>query len=188
MKCLKSDVNSVDVCAEFLKNEKVLILPTDTVYGFSGIVGKTEDRIRNIKGRSENKPFIQLISSKEQISAISDSKIPQKLLDLWPGPLTLIVKLRNSDQTVAVRCPGDEWLRSVIEKAGCPILSTSVNRSGQPVITKIDEICSEFEKETDLIVCDGDSESSVPSTIINCAGEKPEVIREGAVKIDLNNI
>ena len=53
----KCDESSIKICAEFLKNEKILILPTDTVYGFSGIVGKTDEKIRKIKGRAENKPF-----------------------------------------------------------------------------------------------------------------------------------
>ena len=81
MMCLKSDNDSIKIANEYLKNQKVVILPTDTVYGFSGLVGKTDARIREIKGREETKPFIQLISSPSQISLITDDKIPQKLLD-----------------------------------------------------------------------------------------------------------
>ena len=72
MKCLKSDENSCILCAEFLKQEKIVLIPTDTVYGFSGIVGKTDEKIRKIKGRSETKPFIQLISKKEDLNLITD--------------------------------------------------------------------------------------------------------------------
>ena len=62
MKCLKSDKGSAKIAGNLLKEGKVLILPTDTVYGFSGIIGETEDLIRKIKGRKEDKPFIVLLS------------------------------------------------------------------------------------------------------------------------------
>lgn len=181
----KCDESSIKVCAEFLKDEKILVLPTDTVYGFSGIVGKTDEKIRKIKGRAENKPFIQLIGKPEDISFVTDDEIPQKLLSFWPGPLTIIVhKKENPAETVAVRCPGDEWLRHVIVLCGSPIYSTSVNRSGFPVLSKIQEIKVEFEKDVDLIIDSGDSESSVPSTIVRVDGKKITVVRKGAVDIE----
>ena len=97
MKCLKSDENSCILCAEFLKQEKIVLIPTDTVYGFSGIVGKTDEKIRKIKERSETKPFIQLISKKEDLNLITDEKVPEELLKFWPGPLTLIVKEKKQE-------------------------------------------------------------------------------------------
>ena len=81
MICHKSDDNSIKVCSEYLLNEKIVIIPTDTVYGFSAIVNdsvscdmptgsesvSTDKKIRDIKGRSEKKPFIQLIAKPEDI-------------------------------------------------------------------------------------------------------------------------
>lgn len=181
----KCDESSIKICTEFLKNEKILVLPTDTVYGFSGIVGKTDGKIRKIKGRAENKPFIQLIGKPEDISIVTNDFIPRKLLSVWPGALTIIVhKKENPAETVAVRCPGDEWLRRVIVSCGSPIYSTSVNRSGFPVLSKIEEIKKEFEKDVDLIIDAGDSESSVPSTIVRLEGEKIVVVRSGAVDVE----
>ena len=83
MICSKSDPDSAVRCANLLRKEKVLILPTDTVYGFSGVTGRTDALIRKIKGRAETKPFIQLISSPEDISFITDDIIPEKILKLW---------------------------------------------------------------------------------------------------------
>lgn len=185
MTLLKSDESSLEKSVELLKKGEVLVLPTDTVYGFSGIVGKTDEMIRKIKGREETKPFIQLIGRPEDISCITDDVVPQKLLSLWPGPLTIIVHCKqNPSQTVAVRCPGDSWLRKVILGAQSPIYSTSVNRSGFPVLTKVSEIKAEFEDEVALIVSAGDCKSSVPSTIVKLDGEKIEVLRKGAVSIE----
>lgn len=185
MTCSKFDKDSIEKCVELLKEGKVLILPTDTVYGFSGIVGKTSEKIRKIKGREETKPFIELIGKPEDIFLITDDSIPKKLLSYWPGPLTIIVhNKKNPIETVAVRCPGDEWLRKIIIGANKPIYSTSVNRSGFPVLTKISEIKAEFENEVSLIVDAGDSKTSVPSTIVKIENEKIIVVRKGAIFIE----
>ncbi len=185
MTCSKFDKDSIEKCVELLKEEKVLILPTDTVYGFSGIKGKTADKIRKIKGREETKPFIELIGKPEDIFLITDDFIPEKLLSYWPGPLTIIVhNKKNTSETIAVRCPGDEWLRKIIIGAKSPIYSTSVNRSGFPVLTKINEIKAEFENDVSLIVDAGDSKTSVPSTIVKIENEKIIVVRKGAISIE----
>ena len=190
MTCSKSDSDSISIAAETLRKGGVAILPTDTVYGFSGIVdcpGKkafcTEKRIREIKGRSETKPFIQLISSPDEISRFSDETMPEELLRLWPGPLTVILKLKTGEST-AFRCPGDEWLRRVIESCGSPIYSTSVNRSGKPVLRSIQDIRREFEGEVDLIVDDGDTGESLPSTIVKIEDGRILTVRQGALKIE----
>ena len=184
MKCLKPDENSCILCAEFLKQEKIVLIPTDTVYGFSGIVGKTDEKIRKIKGRSETKPFIQLISKKEDLNLITDEKVPEELLKFWPGPLTLIVKEKKSDSTVALRVPGDKWLCDVISMCKTAIYSTSANRSGFPCKTKVSELEKEFENDVDLMVFDGDLKNSIPSTIVSVIDGKIKLIREGAVKIN----
>ena len=184
MKCRKSDLDSINKASEILKKGNVTILPTDTVYGFSGIIGKTDEKIRKIKGRSETKPFIVLISKPEELKNLSNDEIPPQLLKFWPGPLTVIVRDKDDfTKTIAVRCPGDEWLRKVIEETGNPIYSTSVNRSGSPVLTKENEILKEFEDEVSLVVLNGDSVSSVPSTIVKLEDDGFTVIREGACKV-----
>src|SRR5574344_1869844 len=99
MKYNKIDEDSVIITTQCLKNGGVAILPTDTVYGFSGIVDlkssgsqfKTDFQIRAIKGRAETKPLIQLISKPSDIYLYTDDKIPETLLQKWPGALTIIV-------------------------------------------------------------------------------------------------
>ena len=189
MTCSKSDPDSVRIASDALRKGLVAILPTDTVYGFSGIVDipgrnafDTDKKIQEIKGRSENKPFIQLISSPEDILLFSDEKIPEKLMRLWPGPLTVIVSVKTGG-TVAFRCPGDQWLRDVIALCHAPVYSTSVNRSGEPVLTSIKDICREFEDEVSLIVDDGDCKTSIPSTIVRLDGGEIIVVRKGALDI-----
>ena len=196
----KNDPNSVEKTVQILKKGGICILPTDTVYGFSGIVGTknfqpqnpTDVKIREIKGRSETKPLIQLIAKPEDIKLYTSDSIPQKLLDKWPGALTIIVHTKEdaplSDQaklpTIAFRCPGDQWIRQVIQETGAPIYSTSVNRSGQPVLDEEEAIAEEFEKEVDLIVNDGDKKGALPSTLVSLQEGQIKILRQGSVKID----
>ena len=188
MICRKSDDNSIKLCSEYLLNEKVVIIPTDTVYGFSAIVNEnTDKKIREIKGRSEKKPFIQLISSPSDIYKYTDCKIPQKIFELWPGPLTVIVpdvRLKDKENnTTAFRCPGDEWLRKIIAQCNLPVYSTSVNRSGFPVLDTEDDIINEFSADADLIVLDGDKKNALPSTIIKIENDDFVVLRQGSLKV-----
>lgn len=187
MKCLKSDFDSIKKCADSLKNAQVVIIPTDTVYGFSAIVddeSKTKEKIQKIKGRGDEKPFIQLISSPEDIKKYTDDEIPSSLLDYWPGPLTIIVNDKRINSTTAFRCPADEWLRKIIKECNAPIYSTSVNRSGNPILETENEILAEFNDEVDLFVLDGDKINALPSTIVSVCDGNFKIIRQGCLKID----
>lgn len=192
----KSSISSVSLAAECLLKGGVAVLPTDTVYGFSGAVdvpGRkrfySDDRIRAIKGRSESKPLIELIASPKDIYLYTDVKIPQAVMSKWPGALTVIVPVKKDvplfcdTPCVAFRCPGDEWIRKVIELCGCPVYSTSVNRSGSPVLDTISAIKDEFGSEADLIVEDGDKKGCLPSTLVRINGEKIEMLRQGSVTV-----
>ena len=207
MRLQKSDPHSIELCAAALVRGEVVIIPTDTVYGFSGIVPESEERIRRIKGRDETKPFIQLIAEPEDIALYSDSSLPPVIRSLMPGAVTVIVKniIKNADSsfipaedsvsgladnascgtTTAFRCPDDDWLRTLIRKCGKPLYSTSVNRSGFPVLTDIDTMEKEFAAEVFCIVDGGEKKEALPSTIVDLSAGTPRIVRQGAVKIDL---
>ena len=179
MICRKCDEESAQIAVDYLRRGKVVVLPTDTVYGFSGIVDgrhysfHTYEKICTIKQREEGKQFIQLIAKPEDIKKYTRDVIPDELLAKWPGPLTIIVHTFAEDgnfETTAFRCPGDEWLRKVISLCGAPIYSTSVNRSGSPVLDNIQQIKAEFGKDVELIIDD--------------SGEV-KVVRNGAIAITI---
>lgn len=187
---LRSDSDSVECVSRVLLEGSVVVLPTDTVYGFSGVVPESEDVIRKIKGRDETKPFIQLIAEPEDIYRYTDEVLPDQLLALWPGALTVIVPLKkilitgeSEVTTVAFRCPGDGWLRQIIKAVGKPIYSTSVNRSGQPVLSSVLEIDKEFGGEVKLIVDGGSTENALPSTLVKFEKGKCIILRQGNVCI-----
>ncbi len=184
----KSAPDSLERTVQVLKKGGVVIIPTDTVYGFSGITGSLsllkgpDDRIRAIKGRAETKPMIQLIARPEDLQLYTNDTVPADLLQKWPGALTIIVN-NKSGGTTAFRCPGDQWLRQVIAACGEPIYSTSVNRSGQPVLDNEEAIIKEFAGEVDLIVKDGDKKGAKPSTIVSITDGTIKVLRQGDVTI-----
>ncbi len=197
----KSNPTSIEKTVSTLRKGGIVIIPTDTVYGFSGIVDlktagttgpfETDAKIRAIKGRSETKPLIQLIARPEDLSLYTDDLIPPELLSKWPGALTIIVHIKENSplaataipetRTVAFRCPGDAWLREIISRCQAPIFSTSVNRSGQPVLDTPVAISSEFSSEADLIIDDGDKKGALPSTLVMLENGKVKVLRQGSV-------
>ncbi|MBQ3670607.1 MAG: L-threonylcarbamoyladenylate synthase [Treponema sp.] len=193
MICRKCDEESVHIAADYLRRGKVVVLPTDTVYGFSGIVDgrhysfHTDKEIARLKGTDPNKPLIQLLSRPEDLKKYTRDLVPDFLLEKWPGPLTIIVHtLAKGGEftTTAFRCPDDEWLRKIVALCGAPIYSTSVNKTGNPVLDNISQIKSEFGRDVPLIIDDGDMKGGVPSTIVRIdeRGEV-EVVREGSLKI-----
>ena len=186
----KCDEDSAARAADFLRRGDIVVLPTDTVYGFSGIVDgdqyafHTDKNIRAIKGRGDDKPFIQLLAKPGDVQKYARDRIPDRILARWPGALTVVVRTAEDGGTTAFRCPGDEWLRAVIARVGAPIYSTSVNRSGQPVLDNAQDIERAFGGEVAAIIDGGSMRGGVPSTIVAVAPDgSVSLVRQGAVML-----
>jgi L-threonylcarbamoyladenylate synthase len=185
---LQTSPDTLDEAARLLASGAVVILPTDTLYGFSGIVKSatqnldTDRAIRAIKGRGETKPFIRLIASPADISSHTDAVIPPELLKHWPGPLTIVVPIKAGG-TVAFRVPADPWLRSLITKLRNPIYSTSVNRAGSSPLTDPDAMSVEFSREVPLIVRAARPLLGPPSTLVALTAAGYTVLRKGALAL-----
>jgi L-threonylcarbamoyladenylate synthase len=177
----KSDPSVARISADIIGRGGVVILPCDTIYGFTGSFPAADARIREIKGRGEVKPFLRLIRMRDA-AALPLSRIDAELLDLWPGPLTLIVPCRDGG-TAGIRVPADPFVQDILELFGSPLISTSVNRSGSPSVIKIGEIIREFGPEVDLIVDDGDREGALPSTILDITVFPYRIVRKGALEL-----
>jgi L-threonylcarbamoyladenylate synthase len=157
-------------------------MPCDTIYGLVGSAPDTEARIRAIKGRGEDKPFLQLVADRSWVARVSPSEVPASLATHWPGPLTVILPALDGG-TVAVRVPDSAFLRGILEAVGRPLLSTSVNRAGKPALWKIGEIVKEFESEVDLVIDGGDLPGVRPSTIVDATVVPYRVVRQGALEL-----
>lgn len=178
-----------------LKNGKIVVFKTDTVYGI-GTNAFDENackRIYEIKGRPTYKPLCVLISDISMLKEIVDfiSPAEQKLIDtFWPGPLTIKFKKKENVLPDIVSA-GDEYVRvrllksglayNLIKSAGVPIVAPSANLSGSPTGTNIKNIINELGGNVDYILDSGDVTNDTTSTIIEVNNEKVIVIREGKI-------
>jgi L-threonylcarbamoyladenylate synthase len=175
--------------ALILSRGGIAIAPCDTMYGIIGIVPDSESRIRTVKERGEDKPFLQLISDVTWVRRVAGAEPPPALARHWPGPLTLIIPVVSAGpftrnlRTVAVRVPDSAWLRDLIQRLDAPLYSTSVNRAGQDPLWKISEIRAAFECDVDLIVDGGNLGRNVPSTIVDASSRPFKVVRHGVLEM-----
>lgn len=174
--------------AELLRGGKVLLLPTDTIYGLHALATDRAavDRIGELKGRADTKPFIVLAASIDQLVDLGiDAEVDllRRLNEIWPAPLTAILPLSRpapasrGAATLAVRIPALEWLRDLIARTG-PLVSTSANRSGKPPVHEPESLARDLHDALDAVV-DGGPRAGEPSAILDLTGAEPRFIREG---------
>jgi L-threonylcarbamoyladenylate synthase len=108
----------------------------------------------------------------------------------WPGPLTLLFEARDglpdliaSGNKVAVRMPGESFALRLARAAGFPVTATSANISGRPPGKNIPMVLDYFNDAFDLVIDGGESQSVLPSTIVDATGPELTVLRKGVVDI-----
>jgi len=183
---------------EHLNERRVLAYPTETVYGFGG--GVDQESVHNLvalKSRPPGKPFLLLIAGVDMLSRL-DLHMTHAASSLaarfWPGPLTLVLpggdkrvppELRGPEGGVAVRWTSHAALGRLIRAYGDPITSTSANRPGTPPADSATTILRDWWDAVargKLRILDGGTlKASEPSTVVDCMGARPRVIRPGAI-------
>ncbi len=176
---LVRDKNSYSTLVDTLTHGGVVIMACDTIYGIVGRVPDTEERIRRIKGRDGNQPFLMLLSEATEVFQLGVTATQSPLLLLWPGPFTFIFPTVTG-ATVACRVPEDARLRSLIREVGRPLYSTSVNRAGRPHLNDPLSIHAEFEGEADLLEDSGILGNRLPSTLVDLTCSPPQILRQGS--------
>lgn len=178
---------------EVIKKGGVVIMPTDTIYGI--IADATNEcaiqRVYEMKKRNENKPMLMLVNSIEMLEKYVNSinDVERKLIDeLWPGALTIIFRKRNvSDlltgglDTVGIRFPDNKLLIDIMNELNVPLLSTSVNVSGDESATCINNINKLILDNVDYVYDVGECKGE-PSTIVVVNDNELKVLREGVIK------
>lgn len=173
--------------AAALRDGSVVLMPTDTIYGLHAVATNEEAvaRIVAIKGRDETKPFIVLASSIDALAPLGISADPhllQRLDSIWPAPLTAILPLvrplaaSRGASTLAVRIPALDWLRDLLQRTG-PLVSTSANRSGEPVVDRPSALADALRGRVDIV--DGGVRGGEASAILDLTSGEPHLIREG---------
>ena len=186
------DDNGIKKSVEIIENGGIIVFPTDTVYGIgcNPYDVNAVKKIYQIKSREKIKSLPVLASSIEIVKQISiiDEFTEKIIKKYWPGPLTLILKLKdknlkkslNLEDKIAVRIPNSVCTLKLLNKCNL-IVGTSANVSGDSSFTNPQE-CMKNVKNYDVFVDGGTITSKGESTIIEIENEKIHVIREGALK------
>ena len=168
---------------------KVIIFPTDTVYGIGTPIFDIEgiDRIYEIKKRPRTKPLVCLCANLEQINSIAyvDENAKKLINKFLPGALTLIlnakddVKIKIGYKTIGVRIPNNKIALDILKENG-PMLTTSVNESGLVPLNEYDDIYRQYNDVVDKIYDTNTTSSNISSTVVLIDGEV-KILREGQI-------
>ncbi len=181
-----------------LRRGGVLAYPTETVYGLGSEASDLAlDRLAAMKGRPPRKPFLLLVSSVAMAERCGlEFNQPARVLaaEFWPGPLTLVLRggegqlpdrLRGAEGGIAVRWTSHRDVARLIAVMGRPLTSTSANLPGgspAPGAERIVEMFPAAVADGTLLVLDGGVLGNVPpSTLVDCTGRLPMLVREGAI-------
>jgi len=185
---------AVTEAAATLREGGIIVYPTDTLYGFGAAARNRQAvaRLMRIKGRKTGLVFsVMLADIEELVKFVRVRAEYAPALERLPGPYTFIFpsKERLPDGVIGpgvglgVRIPDCDLARSIAREFGGPVITTSVNRTGDAPLTDPKEIARKFSNEVDLIVDAGDIVGE-PSTIISFMTTPPTIIRRGAGDID----
>ena len=185
----------IAAAAEAVRRGEVVVLPTDTVYGV-GADAFAPDAVAAVlaaKGRGREMPPPVLIPSPRTVDGLA-TNVPDYARDLiqafWPGPLTLVLQAQSSlmwdlgetNGTVALRMPQDDIALGLLAEVG-PMVVTSANVSGQPPAKTILEAATQLGSAVSVYLDGGPSTGGLASTILDCTGEAPVILRAGAVSV-----
>lgn len=199
MEILKQSPRAKSKAVSALKKGRVVVCPTDTVYGFlaDATNKKAVEKIYKIKNRPRQKPlpvFVKDLKMAKKIAEISEQQ--EKILTLrlrsgqakfWPGKHTFVLKRKKEiklygvqKDTIAIRIPKYKFLNDLLEKINRPLVQTSVNISGGKSLLKIKDIVKAFgvEKQIDIIIEGGNLKKSKSSKIIDLSKERTKILRQ----------
>ncbi|MCL4391479.1 MAG: L-threonylcarbamoyladenylate synthase [Candidatus Parvarchaeota archaeon] len=194
------DHNKIRYAAEQIKKGKLVVFPTETVYGIGASAFDEEacKKIFEVKHRAADNPLIVHICDFRQLQSIA--AVSQNLLDkikkVWPGPVTFVLKKKVLPDivtaeldTAAVRMPGNKIALELIRESGVPIAAPSANISTFPSATEARHAIKDFNGRVSVIIDGGRSRFGLESTVINLSRKPYTLLRPGAYDLkDLERV
>jgi L-threonylcarbamoyladenylate synthase len=198
-------VDALAAAARTLQEGSLIAFPTETVYGLGADATNAQAvaRIYEVKGRPPDHPLIVHIADlkylEQWILDITEYAI-SLAREFWPGPMTLVLQrselakdfITGGQDTVGIRIPANSLALGLLESfhklGGAGIAAPSANRFGQVSPTTanaVQEELGDYLSDTDLVLDGGQSVIGVESTIIDCTGELPRILRPGAITIEM---
>ncbi|NEK85200.1 threonylcarbamoyl-AMP synthase [Blastococcus saxobsidens] len=186
----------LDAAAAAIARAELVLLPTDTVYGVGAdaFTPAAVTRLLAAKNRGRAMPVPVLIGEASTLAGLvlqTPATATRLAQEFWPGGLTLVVEhapslawdLGDAEGTVAVRLPADDLTRDLLRRTG-PLAVSSANRSGRPAATTAQEAEQQLGQHAAVVLDGGPRTSSAASTIVDCTGSTPRVLRVGAVPVE----
>lgn len=186
-------LDQVEKAVAVLRDSGVIAMPTDTLYALAAAADDADAvrRVFAIKGRKQGRPlplFVSGIEMAQRIAVLNEAA--RRLAGrFWPGQLTIVVAKRHDydsealagSQTAGLRVPDNEVARAVVATLDAPVTGTSANLSGGPDPVTAGEVRRQIGDSIDLILDAGPCDHGVGSTIVDCTGADPVILRQGAV-------
>lgn len=188
---------SIDLAVKYLKDDLLIGLPTETVYGLAALASrpKAVAKIFQVKARPTNHPLILHLANYRQLEKWARN-IPayvEVLCDnFWPGPLTIVLQrtervcdeITGARETVAIRVPNNQVALNLLKKLDDGLVAPSANRFGKVSPTSAKHVVDDLGDEVALVLDGGDCEIGVESTILDCTRSSPQILRLGATTKD----
>jgi L-threonylcarbamoyladenylate synthase len=190
-----NDPQALQVALQTLKGGRLVAFPTDTVYGLGALVQIpcSIQALYTVKGREAAKAVPLLLSSPQELEqvALAVSRMARRLVErFWPGPLTLVVPKHpslpeelSSQATVGVRMPDHPVALALLRLTG-PLAVTSANRSGEESAVTAQEVVKALGGRIDLVLDGGKTPGGVSSTVVDCSGDAPLILRQGPISLE----
>ncbi|HJX72417.1 MAG TPA: L-threonylcarbamoyladenylate synthase [Bacteroidales bacterium] len=180
--------------AELLKNGGTAVFPTDTVYGLGCDITKPKaiEKVAQIKGvRMEKANFSFIFHDLSQLSDYTrpvSNSVFKLMKHCLPGPFTFILEantnipklFRSKKKTIGIRIPDNNIIREIVRRLGNPVLTTSIHDEDEILdyTTDPELIHEHYMNQVDVVI-DGGYGHNQPSTVIDCSGDEPLLIRQG---------
>jgi len=186
---------ALEQALELLQQGELVAFPTDTVYGLGVMAFDAQaiDRLYQAKGREAGKAIAILVGEAEALQRVTAgmNEMAMRLAQrFWPGPLTLVVEGHPSlpanlspRPTVGVRMPDHPVALTLLRRAG-PLAVTSANLSGAPNANTAQEVLAQLGGRVALILDGGKTPGGLPSTVLDCTGPQPVILRLGPITLE----
>lgn len=185
----------LEAAQKALEAGKLVVLPTDTVYGLAAdaFSAVAVQRLLDAKGRTRQMPPPVLVGAPTTLDALA-TEIPTYLRNmvaaLWPGPLTVICNqqpslnwdLGETRNTVAIRMPDDPRALALLKQTG-PLAVSSANTTGEAAAQTVEDAMRMLGESVAVYLDGGPTPSGIPSTILDVTGPTPRILREGAIDL-----
>jgi L-threonylcarbamoyladenylate synthase len=189
------DQLAIERAGDLIRSGGLVAFPTETVYGLGADAtqGRSVARIFAVKGRPAINPLIVHVPGLAEADrhAVIDARAEELAALFWPGPLTLVLNKRPESavadlvsaglDSIAIRAPSHPVARALLDAADRPVAAPSANRSGRISATAAIHVAEEFGDTVDMILAGGRTALGLESTILDLTGERPVLLRPGAV-------